>query len=203
MKLSSRDLVFAAINGAFIGILAPFIFANLSVKLPVSEIVFVFLLSLLSALGVAVGYFLSRIKAFFFELAKFGLIGVTNTVIDLGLFNLFIYFSHVSDGYMVSVFKSFSVLAAIINSFIWNKYWSFAKKDSENVGEEFTHFLAVSLIGLLMNVGITSFVVNVMTTPAGFSDKAWANIGALIATVLVLTWNFVGYKFFVFKKKDA
>ena len=46
MKLTSRDLIFAAINGAFIGILAPFIFVNLSVKLPVSEIVFVFLLAL-------------------------------------------------------------------------------------------------------------------------------------------------------------
>lgn len=203
MKLSPRDLLFAAINGAFIGVLAPFIFANLSVKLPVSEIVFVFALALLSMIGVFVGYLLSRLKPFFFELAKFGLIGVTNTVIDLGLFNLFIYFSHVSDGYMVSVFKSFSVLAAIINSFIWNKYWSFAKKDTANVGEEFTHFLAISLIGLLMNVGITSFVVNVLSAPTTITDKAWANIGALLATIFVLTWNFIGYKFFVFKKREA
>lgn len=203
MKLTARDLIFAAINGAFIGILAPYIFANLSVKLPVSQGVFAFIIALLSAIGVAVGYLLSRIKPFFFELAKFGLIGVANTIIDLGLFNLFIYFSHISDGYIVSIFKSLSVLAAIISSFIWNKYWSFAKKDSANVKEEFAHFLMVSLIGLLLNVGITSFIINVITIPAGIPDKAWANVGALTASALVLTWNFVGYKFFVFKKRAA
>lgn len=203
MKLTARDLLFAAINGAFIGILSPFIFANLSVTLPVSEVTFAFLLSLFSALGVAFGYFLSRFKPFFFELAKFGLIGVSNTIIDLGLFNLFIYFSHISDGYVVSIFKSISVFIAIISSFVWNKYWSFAKKDASNVGEEFTHFLMVSLIGLLLNVGVTSFIVNVLSAPAGVPHKVWANVAALAASALVLTWNFIGYKFFVFKKKTV
>lgn len=201
--LSIRDLLFAAINGAFIGLLAPFIFRNLFsgplAQVPV--IAFVFALSILSVVGIAVGYFLGKyVRSFFYQLSKFGLIGVANTVIDLGIYNLFIYFSDISTGYLVSVFKSFSVLAAIINSYIWNKFWSFEKKEGKDVGEEFTQFLAVSLTGLLLNVGITSLVVNVIGAPTGISDKAWANIGALSASILVLTWNFIGYKFFVFKK---
>lgn len=200
MHLSMRDLLFAAINGAFIGILAPFIFSNLSVALPVSIPVFVFVLALLSAAGVTAGYLLSKVRPFFFQLSKFGLIGVTNTVIDLGIYNLFIFVSDVTSGYLIAVFKSFAVLAAIVNSYIWNKFWSFEKKDTNNVGEEFTQFLLVSLTGLLLNVGITSLVVNAIGAPAGFDEKAWANIGGITASVLVLTWNFVGYKFFVFKK---
>jgi putative flippase GtrA len=200
MKLTARDLVFGAINGAFIGILAPFIFSNLSVKLPVPIIVFILILSLGAAFGIAVGYYLSKIRPFFFQLAKFGLIGVANTVVDLGIYNLFIYISDVSTGYLIVVFKSFSVLAAIINSYVWNKFWSFEKKETHNLGEEFTQFLMVSLVGLLLNVGITAFVVNIIGAPAGINDKAWANIGGLTASILVLTWNFIGYKFFVFKK---
>ncbi|MGK2849014.1 MAG: GtrA family protein [Minisyncoccota bacterium] len=201
MRLTSRDLLFAGINGAFIGILAPFIFSNLSIALPMPEIFLVPLLALLSVLGIASGYILATfIRPFFFQLAKFGLIGVTNTVVDLGLYNLFIFMSDISSGYMISVFKSFSVLAAILNSYVWNKFWSFERKESENFGEEFTQFLLISLIGLLLNVGITSFIVNVISVPMGMPDKAWANIGGLTASVLVLTWNFVGYKFFVFKK---
>lgn len=200
MKLTPRDLVFGAINGAFIGILAPFIFSNLGASLPIPIIVFIPLLAFGSALGIATGYFLSKIRPFFFQLAKFGLIGVANTVVDLGIYNLFIYMSDVSSGYMIAVFKSFSVLAAIVNSYIWNKFWSFEKKEVRNLGEEFTQFLMVSLVGLLLNVGITAFVVNVIGAPAGVADKTWANIGGLTASVLVLTWNFVGYKFFVFKK---
>lgn len=200
MKLTVRDLIFAAINGAFIGILAPFIFSNLSVSLPVPIEFFAPLLALLSALGIAVGYVLSKFRGFFFQLSKFGLVGVTNTVIDLGIYNLFIFISDVSSGYLIAVFKSFAVLAAIINSYIWNKFWSFEHKDTGNVGEEFMQFLLVSLIGLLLNVGITSLVVNVIGAPAGMSEKAWANVGGLTASILVLTWNFIGYKFFVFKK---
>lgn len=200
MRLTSRDLIFGAINGAFIGILAPFIFSNLSVTLPVPIIVFVLILSFGAAFGIAVGYFLSKIRPFFFQLAKFGLIGVANTVVDLGIYNLFIYLSDVSTGYLIVVFKSFSVLAAILNSYVWNKFWSFEKKETHNLGEEFTQFLMVSLVGLLLNVGITAFVVNVIGAPTGVADKTWANIGGLTASMLVLTWNFVGYKFFVFKK---
>lgn len=200
MKLSSRDLVFGAINGAFIGILAPFIFSNLAVKLPISIVLFVPLMALMCALGIGVGYLLSKIRPFFFQLSKFGLIGVANTVVDLGIYNLLIYTSDVSTGYLIVVFKSFSVLAAIVNSYVWNKFWSFEKKEVGNLGEEFTQFLMVSLVGLLLNVGITAFVVNIIGAPAGVGEKVWANVGGLTASILVLTWNFVGYKFFVFKK---
>ena len=198
--LTVRDLTFGAINGAFIGILAPFIFSNLGTSLPISIPLFVVIMALLSALGIGVGYMLSKIKPFFFQLSKFGLVGVANTVVDLGIYNLFIFITDISTGYLISVFKCFSVLAAIINSYMWNKFWSFDKKETGNLSEEFTQFLLISLIGLLLNVGITSFVVNVVGAPSGVADKTWANVGGLAASILVLTWNFVGYKFFVFKK---
>lgn len=200
MKLTSRDLIFGAINGAFIGVLAPFIFSNLGAKLPIPILVFIPALAIGAALGIAVGFYLSRIRPFFFQLAKFGLIGVANTVVDLGIYNLFIYLSDVSNGYMIVVFKSFSVLAAIVNSYVWNKFWSFEKKGVRNVGEEFAQFLMVSLVGLLLNVGITAFVVNIIGAPFGVDEKTWANIGGLTASMLVLTWNFIGYKFLVFKR---
>ncbi len=200
MKLTARDLFFAAINGALIGILMPYIFWALNVKSPLPITAFVPLLAFLSVVGISVGYLLSKIRPFFFQLSKFGLIGVANTVIDLGIYNLFIFMSDVSSGYLIAVFKSFSVLAAIVNSYVWNKFWSFEKKETGNVGEEFTQFLLISLSGLLLNVGITAFVVNVIGAPAGMAEKTWASIGGLTASILVLTWNFIGYKFFVFKK---
>ncbi len=200
MKLTPYDLVFGAINGAFIGALAPYIYSNLGGKLYFHSLVFIFIMAFGAALGIAVGYALSKIRPFFFQLAKFGLIGVTNSVVDLGIYNFFIYHSDVTSGSLIIVFKCISVLGAIINSYVWNKFWSFDKKSADNLGKEFTQFLIISSIGLLLNVGITAFVVNIIGAPTGFSEKAWANVGGLTASALVLTWNFVGYKFFVFKK---
>lgn len=200
MRLTPRDLFFAAINGTLIGILAPFIFTNLAVKLPVPVILFIPLLAAFSVIGISIGYFLSKIRPFFYQFSKFGLIGVSNAVIDLGIYNFLIFISDISSGYAIVAFKSISVFIAIINSYIWNKFWSFGKKETGNVKGEFTQFLLVSLGGLLLNVGITAFVVNVIGAPVGVTEKVWANVGGLTASILVLTWNFIGYKFFVFKK---
>jgi hypothetical protein len=71
--LEARDLFFAAINGLFIGILAPFIFHNISAVLPVSRTIFAIALTILCVLGITVGYGLSRFSpklGFFFSTRK-------------------------------------------------------------------------------------------------------------------------------------
>jgi putative flippase GtrA len=191
LNLSQRDLLFALINGALIGLLAPYIFAGLGAALPLPYVLFVLVIALLAVVGVALGYFLAlKIRPFFFQLAKFGLIGVSNTVIDLGLYTFLIYLSDTASGLAIILFKTLSVAVAIINSYIWNKYWSFQKKELRDVSKEFTHFVSVSLVGLVLNVAITSFITNLVSPVFGFNQ----------ASALVLLWNFLGYKLFVFKK---
>jgi putative flippase GtrA len=206
MTLRFQDLFFAAINGAFVGLLAPFIFKNLNTQLPLPYGWFVFVLALLATLGVAAGYWIAanidRLR-FTFQLAKFGLIGVTNTIIDLGVFNLFIYLTDIATGNSVLIFKFFSVNAAIVNSYIWNKYWSFEKKDeqpSEAKHKEVIQFWIVSIIGLILNAGITWLMINALGAPGNLTDKAWASVASASASILVLTWNFLGYKLWVFKR---
>lgn len=199
--LTSRDLFFAALNGFIIGLLAPFIFNNLGTALPLSPIWFGMIIAILAALGVAFGFWLGKVvRPFFYQLAKFGLVGVGNTVIDAGIFSLLIFLSGITNGFYISAFRTFSVFIAIVNSYLWNKYWSFQKNESEEVPKEFTHFVAISLVGMIINVGITSFLVNILGPQAGLSPTAWATLAGIIPVPVVLVWNFVGYKLFVFKK---
>ncbi len=204
-ELERRDLFFAAINGIFIGIFSPSIFRNLGAALPVSAFLFALILALLCVSGITVGFLLSKISPklrFFFQLAKFGIIGVTNFIVDLGIFSLLIWITHVSSGTSILLFKTASVSVAIINSYIWNKFWSFEEKrtDEAVIRRQFFQFIAVSVVGLVLNAGITySFI----TFAGGFLDvtpELWATISSAIASVAVLSWNFIGYKFFVFRR---
>jgi len=147
-------------------------------------------------------YYVGKKFGVIWQVAKFGLVGALNTLIDLGVLNILILISGTSIGITYSIFKGFSFVVAVINSYFWNKFWTFKKIGSGETGKEFVKFLVVSIIGFGINVGIASLIVNVIGSPftySGISEQIWANIGAVIATVFAMTWNFIGYKFIVFK----
>ncbi len=134
------------------------------------------------------------------QFLKFATVGVSNTLVDIGVLNLLMYLSGVYQGTSIIVFNIISVSLAIINSYIWNKYWTFGSKEKDNQAQEFGTFVAVSLGGALIN----TFVVYSLTTfldPAfGLGKELWANAAKVLAIGLAWLWNFNGYKFFVFKK---
>ena len=136
-----------------------------------------------------------------FQFAKFGAIGALNTLLDLGILNVLIFSSGIAFGYWYSIFKGSSFVVATINSYFWNKYWTFGVGGGVSI-KEFSQFLVVSIIGFGINVGIASLVVNVIGPIGSISLERWANIGALSATIISLFWNFFGYKFIVFKPKS-
>lgn len=128
------------------------------------------------------------------QFAKFFVVGVLNTLLDLGILNLLIFISGISAGVGYSLFKAISFVVANLNSYIWNKRWTFKAAKGG-----FGQFFVISLIGLLINVGAASLVVNFVGPQLQFSPKVWANIGALFGSAAGLIWNFIGYKFIVFK----
>lgn len=197
--MKKSDILIALIIGEviswfFLGILKNFRIEikELSWILPVA-------FPILSALGLWFAYLISKKFLIIWQLAKFVLIGVLNTFIDLGVLNLLIFASGIVSGLFYSVFKGISFTIAATNSYFWNKFWTFSSKTSAQK-KEFSQFFLVSIIGFLLNVGVASLVVNVVGQQFGLSPKIWANIGAIGATFIGMSWNFVGYKFIVFKK---
>ncbi len=155
---------------------------------------------ILCCLGMMVASALKKRFLIIYQIAKFGLVGALNTFIDFGILNGLILLTSFTTGIHYSLFKGISFLFAAVNSYFWNKHWTFEKKDSVFASGEFIKFLAVTFVGFLLNVGAASLVVNVIGPQYGIGDKVWANIGAFIAVFVGFLWNFIGSKFIVFKK---
>jgi len=200
--MKKSDIIAPLIIGE--GIALIFLGISSSLKLPpvVNNLAkyFPIILPILSVLGVLVASFLGRKIPVLFQLAKFVLVGALNTFVDLGVLNLLMFIFSVSAGWSYSIFKAISFTCSVVHSYFWNKFWTYEQKETGVKGKEFGKFFLIAGTGFFLNVAIASFVVNVIGPQFGLSSKIWANIGAIIATICVFMWNFLGYKFIVFKK---
>lgn len=137
------------------------------------------------------------------QFAKFFIVGIMNTGVDLVILNILMFATKQNQGIYYSAFKAISFTAAVIFSYYVNKHWTFQDKTTEDSRKKFYQFIGVSLIGAVVNVTVATLVVNILRPMIGIaliSPQLWGNIGALSGTAIGLFWNFVGYKFIVFKK---
>ncbi|HXF44185.1 MAG TPA: GtrA family protein [Candidatus Paceibacterota bacterium] len=143
-------------------------------------------------------YFCSRFVANLYEFGKFAAVGALNTMIDLGVLNLLITLTNLSTGFYYSLFKGVSFVSAVLNSYLWNKFWTFSTGTPVGA-REFGRFIFFTLIGLVINVSVATLVVDLGEPVFGLPARAAANAGAIFATVISLLWNFFAYKKFVFR----
>lgn len=124
------------------------------------------------------------------QFIKFGIVGASSTVID---WNIFYFFNYVFGIYYLTA-KVLSFSVAVINSFIWNRRWTFRSIDP-NSKKEFTKFLIVALVGLSLNALIMYLAVSIFHTRK--------IVGLACATGIVTSWNFLINKFYTFKHSQA
>lgn len=137
------------------------------------------------------------------QFAKFFVVGIMNTGVDLTILNILMFVTGQNQGIYFSFFKTLSFLAAVIFSYYINKRWTFQDKSHNDTEKKFYQFIGISLIGAIINVTVATLVVSIIRPIIGdslISGQLWGNVGALCGTAVGLVWNFVGYKFIVFKK---
>lgn len=131
--------------------------------------------------------------------AKFSIIGGLSTLINLSILNALFFFTGITSGPLFSAFIAGTFFFGLVNGFFLNKHWAF-KTRINKVHIEFGRFVLISIGGLIINVAVASFIVNVINTPQSVSEIFWANFGVIIAVFVSMAWNFYGYKLFVFKE---
>ena len=124
------------------------------------------------------------------QFLKFAVVGVLGTLIDFGLLNFFVKVFR----FNVYFAATLSFLAAVINNFLLNKYWTFKITQAEKRGRwQFIQFGLVSVIGLAVNLLIMYVLIHYF--------HLWYNWAKAGATVVVLIWNFWANKLWTFKNK--
>lgn len=151
--------------------------------------------------------------------AKFGLVGISNAVIDYSLYIGLTTFFKVPLN-KVFLFKYLSGSVAMINSFYWNRTWTF--KSKAKLSRSAVRFLIATLVSVW---GIQPGIVWLFTAtmPGQAFGTFWYHIGRLIGVVellpntftlafviktvafvmgvlTIMVWDFTLYKLWAFKE---
>ncbi len=203
---TQKNVLLGGLAGTLVGLLSLPVLKNVHALqgIPlVYEIAGALGLGLVTMLGIWVAVKIAYYIPVVLQIAKFVVVGALNTFVDFGVLNILILILNAwvpgffALGTPYALVKGVSFIFSEFNSFLWNKFWTFGS-DKREVRELFK-FYAVGIGGFIINVTTATLVAS-LPGLGGFDTAIRANIGAAAGTFIALTWNFVGYKFFVFKR---
>ena len=152
------------------------------------------------------------------QFVKFGIVGASSSVINFGLSNLFHY---KLDWPLIPALTT-AFFLSVLNGFFWNRRWTFKQARSKPAHTQSAQFLLVNVVGWLLNTSIVVLIVAYVKSHGHglFSDTEelrrivmamLTNTGKheygpllfngalLVATGVVVFWNFFANRFWTFK----
>ncbi len=198
---TKKDFLAVTVIGALVGLLVQPVIVNI-IQAPsmTMRIAVFFVLLILAPVALFVASLLGKYIPVLYQFAKFAAVGTLNSMIDAGVFNLIVYATGIATGLGASSFKAISFIGATTNSFFWNKYWTFNAKGTVSASET-SKFYVIAIVGWVLNVSAFT-IVNGLPHSASLTPKQWANVALLCGIAAAFLWDFLGYKFLVFKTHE-
>jgi putative flippase GtrA len=125
-------------------------------------------------------------KALLQQCLRFGLVGIVNAGIDLVVFNLLIYLFPTKNSNLLLLFNVFSYGIGAVNSFFWNKYWTFRHQQRIDK-KQVIRFAVVNVIGICCNSAIVWLVAQTLHPFVAnmFLLADTAKIAAIVVTAII------------------
>lgn len=144
----------------------------------------------------------SELRTIIVKFLKFGIVGASGMVVDYGV--LFLMHNILDLNDILS--NTISFTCAATSNYFLNRWWTFRSQEKQ-VGVEYAKFLAVSIVGLLINNGVLLLCKTVWPVPY---EQVFLCIGnqaitglylfKLLAIAVTTLWNFFGNMLFTFRK---
>jgi len=132
------------------------------------------------------------------EVAKFGAVGLVNTVLDYAVLNLLL-----SIGPLKA--KVASTIVATTASYVMNRQWTFNNRDRAGVRREYVLFFALNLAGLAIQLavlGVAKYGLG-FTEHGGGDDRLALNLFNALGIAVAMVFRFWAYRTFVFKPTES
>lgn len=134
------------------------------------------------------------------QFIKFGVIGFMGAIIDFGILNLLAVLFHFNVYFSAAI--SFALAAT--NNFYWNKKWTFrGQAIGKKIHIQYMQYLLIAIVGFFLNLLILRMFLPYFGNlfNLDINNALVLNLSKIIATLVVMMWNFIGSKKLVFSEK--
>jgi len=131
-----------------------------------------------------------RVRHLVPELAKFGVVGATGSVVDLGGSAVLYGTFHL--GPITS--KAIALTAACVVTYLGSRFWTFRNRENQSVHRELILFIVLNAIGLV----IAEIVIGTTAYAFGAKDQLAYNAASVIGTGIGTIFRFWAYRKWVF-----
>ncbi|WP_296890612.1 GtrA family protein [uncultured Methanobrevibacter sp.] len=132
--------------------------------------------------------FVDKTDNIFLQFFRFIFVGGTAFIID---FSIYILLCYLGINYLISAAVAFFI--SVIANYILSTSWVFNQSQIENRAVEFNIFLAISIVGWLFTEILLYLFVDILSLGLVLSK--------IIASFLVLFWNFGARRLMFYGKK--
>ena len=135
-------------------------------------------------------------RSVFHEVAKFGVVGAVNYVLDVAVFNLLIAgpLEH-----KPLTAKAISTALAATSSYFMNRHWTWKHRARRGLLREYGMFVVLSAVALLMTVGCLAFGEYVLDQRSWLARNFWGNV---VGIAVAMVWRFWAFKRWVFLESE-
>ncbi|HEY1004288.1 MAG TPA: GtrA family protein [Streptosporangiaceae bacterium] len=124
------------------------------------------------------------------ELAKFGVVGLVGSIVDLGG----AAYLHGAVGLGPMVSKGLSIIAATVLTYLGSRFWTFRHRVNQGLLREGALFAALNVVGLVIAECVIAFV----TYGLDMKGTLVFNAASLVGTGLGTIFRYFSYKKWVF-----
>lgn len=133
---------------------------------------------------------------------KFAFVGVTGTVVDFGILNLL---RLVFDIPLVWA-QGISFCFAVINNFLWNRYWTYPESRSKEAPKQLIQFFIISIVGIFIRTPLIpwldkqlfTLLENAQLSLPLSNDVISQNLALAISIMIILFWNFFANRYWTY-----
>ena len=133
---------------------------------------------------------------------KFSFVGVTGTIVDFGVMNLASLVFHLPLLWAQAI--SFSI--AVINNFLWNRYWTYPDSRSKKAQNQLLQFLLINIVGILIRTPLIAWLNNLILNLLEQTNVILPvddfvlsqNLALAGSIVIILFWNFFANRYWTY-----